>query len=52
MKPGPTPTAAMREYFERRTREHIERVRKCLLLLAKVTAYGEEERRSLCISRR
>jgi hypothetical protein len=36
------PTAQMLEYYERRTHEHIERVRRCLELLAEVTAYGEE----------
>ena len=32
----------MFEFFERRTKEHIERVRKCLALLAEVTGSGEE----------
>lgn len=29
-------------FYERRTNEHIERVRKCLRLLAAVTDYGDE----------
>jgi hypothetical protein len=36
------PTAEMIAFFQRRTNEHIERVRKCLMLLAEVTEYGEE----------
>jgi Family of unknown function (DUF5662) len=36
------PTPAMVAFYERRTNEHIERVRKCLALLAEITAYGEE----------
>ncbi len=32
----------MVEFFHRRTSEHIERVRKCLTLLARVTEYGDE----------
>ena len=36
------PTKEMVAYYERRTNEHIERVRRCLALLAGVTDYGEE----------
>jgi hypothetical protein len=36
------PTPAMFAFYERRTREHIERVRRCLALLAPVTDHGEE----------
>ena len=36
------PTPEMVAFFERRTQEHIERVRRCLLLLAKVTGHGAE----------
>lgn len=36
------PTPEMIAFYERRTHEHIERVRRCLLLLAEVTDYGEE----------
>ena len=36
------PTAEMVEFYERRTQEHIERVRACLALLAEVTDHGEE----------
>jgi hypothetical protein len=36
------PTAAMLEFCECRTREHIERVRRCLTLLAKNTSYRDE----------
>jgi hypothetical protein len=36
------PTPAMLAFFERRTNEHIERVRRCLTLLAKVVDHGEE----------
>ena len=32
----------MLAFYERRTNEHIERVRRCLTLMAKVTDYGEE----------
>jgi hypothetical protein len=43
MPTDPTePTPAMLAFYERRTNEHIERVRRCLALLAAVTAYGEE----------
>ena len=36
------PTPEMLAFYERRTNEHIERVRRCLALLAKVTDYGDE----------
>jgi Family of unknown function (DUF5662) len=36
------PTPEMVASYERRTNEHIERVRRCLTLLARVTQYGEE----------
>src|SRR6516165_7845651 len=36
------PTPQMLAFFERRTNEHIERVRTCLTLLARVTPHGEE----------
>lgn len=36
------PTPEMIEFFERRTREHIERVQQCLRLMAAVTEYGSE----------
>src|SRR5262245_7532106 len=36
------PTPEMVAFYERRTREHIERVGRCLALLARVTDYGEE----------
>ena len=36
------PTPEMLAFFERRTAEHIERVRRCLMLLADVTGRGEE----------
>jgi hypothetical protein len=36
------PTPQMVAFFERRLNEHIERVRRCLTLLAAVTDYGEE----------
>jgi hypothetical protein len=36
------PTPEMVAFYERRTDEHIERVRRCLVMLAKVTDYGEE----------
>jgi hypothetical protein len=34
------PTPAMIAFYERRTREHIERVGKCLLAIEQVTVYG------------
>jgi hypothetical protein len=37
-----TPTPEMVALFEQRTNEHIERVRRCLLLLADVTEFGAE----------
>ena len=36
------PTPEMLAFYERRTNEHIERVRRCLTLLAGVTDYGQE----------
>jgi hypothetical protein len=36
------PTREMLAFYERRTREHIERVRRCLVLLARASDYGEE----------
>ena len=36
------PTPEMIEFYERRTNEHIERVRRCLMLLAEITDYSEE----------
>ena len=38
----PAPTPEMLAFYERRTNEHIERVRKCLNLLATVTNCGDE----------
>jgi hypothetical protein len=38
------PTPEMVAFYERRTREHIERVGRCLALLAEVTNYGDELR--------
>jgi hypothetical protein len=36
------PTPEMLAFYERRTNEHIERVRRCLTLLAEVTDHGGE----------
>jgi len=36
------PTPEMLAFYEGRTNEHIEQVRRCLTLMAKVTDYGEE----------
>ena len=36
------PTPQMVAFYEQRTNEHIARVRKCLLLMATATEYGEE----------
>src|ERR1700722_13072297 len=36
------PTPEMLASYERRTNEHIERVRRCLILLAGATEFGEE----------
>jgi hypothetical protein len=36
------PTPEMLAFYERRTREHIERVRRCLALLAPLTDHGDE----------
>lgn len=38
------PTVEMVSFFERRTRAHIERVRKCLEAMAEVTEFGAELR--------
>lgn len=42
---GPEPTPEMVAFFERRTREHIERVRRCLLAMAEISQHGDELRR-------
>jgi hypothetical protein len=36
------PTPEMLAFYERRTSEHIERVGRCLALLARITVHGEE----------
>ncbi|WP_425397556.1 DUF5662 family protein [Aeoliella sp.] len=36
------PTPDMIEFYERRTREHISRVRRCLEVMARVTDHAEE----------
>jgi hypothetical protein len=36
------PTPEMLAYYERRTNEHIERVRRCMALLTEITNHGEE----------
>jgi hypothetical protein len=36
------PTAEMLAFYQRRTNEHIERVQRCLTLLAAVTDFGDE----------
>lgn len=36
------PTVEMVAFYERRTNEHIERVRRCLAVMATVTDYGVE----------
>ena len=36
------PTAAMIAFYERRTAEHIERVRRCLMTMAEVTDHSDE----------
>jgi hypothetical protein len=36
------PTPEMIAFFERRTNDHVERVRRCLALMAEVTDHGEE----------
>ena len=38
------PTPEMLSFFERRTNEHINRVRSCLMLMVDVTDYGAELR--------
>jgi hypothetical protein len=39
---SPQPTAAMIEFYERRTIAHIGRVRSCLCVMAEITNYGPE----------
>ena len=39
---SPQPTAAMIEFYERRTIAHIERVRTCLAVMADITEHGAE----------
>jgi len=39
---APEPTREMVAFYERRTNEHIERVRRCLAVMASVTEYGAE----------
>ncbi|MEM8535882.1 MAG: DUF5662 family protein [Chloroflexota bacterium] len=36
------PTPAMVAFYEQRTNEHIERVRRCLAVMARVTNYAQE----------
>ena len=36
------PTPEMVAFYERRTEEHIERVRRCLTVMASVTEYSDE----------
>ncbi len=36
------PTPEMVEFYERRTKEHIERVRRCLFVMAEATDYTED----------
>jgi hypothetical protein len=36
------PTPEMLTFYERRTKKHIERVRRCLLLVADLAGHGEE----------
>jgi hypothetical protein len=36
------PTTEMLAFYQRRTEEHIDRVRRCLRLLAKITDYADE----------
>jgi hypothetical protein len=40
--PGAEPTPEMIAFYERRTNEHIDRVRKCLLAMAEVTNYATD----------
>lgn len=40
----PEPTAEMLAFFDRRTTDHIDRVRRCLELMAAVTPHGDELR--------
>src|ERR1700722_11947484 len=39
---SPEPAPEMVAYYEQRTYDHIERVGRCLLLMAMVTEYGED----------
>jgi hypothetical protein len=39
---APEPTAEMIAFYERRTEEHIDRVRRCLAVMATVTRYADE----------
>lgn len=41
---NPDPTPEMIEFFERRTKEHIDRVRDCLEIMASATHYSTELR--------
>ena len=43
------PTPAMIAFFERRTEEHIERVRQCLAVMASVTEFPDELYERGCI---
>ena len=38
----PEPTPEMIEFYERRTNEHIERVRRCLSIMAAATGHADE----------
>ena len=38
----PEPTPEMVAFYERRTKEHIQRVRRCLTVMASVTAFTDE----------
>jgi hypothetical protein len=40
----PDPTPKMVALFERQTAEHIQRVRRCLLIMAEATEHGDELR--------
>ena len=43
--PASEPTPEMVAFFERRTNEHIERVRKCLAVIASISQHADELRR-------
>jgi hypothetical protein len=43
------PTPEMVAFFERRTNEHIDRVRKCLAVMASVTKYADELQQRACV---